>query len=70
LPRATDELRRRAAQWGERERFVVERLDGGASAEAVAAAWTDRGEAPMVAAQVKVFCDQLAEQGLVVTDPA
>jgi len=65
LPRATDELRRQAVAWGERERFVVERLNGQASAEAVAAAWTDTGGTPMVAAQVKVFCDQLAEQGLV-----
>ena len=70
LPRATEMVRQRAAAWGERERFVVERLDGRASAEAVAAAWTDRGGVPMVAAQVKVFCDQLAEQGLVVTDTA
>jgi len=68
LPHATDALRAQAATWGERERFIIERLDGTASAEAIAAAWTDRGEKPMVAAQVKVFCDQLAEQGLVVTD--
>lgn len=65
LPRATDALKREAAAWGERERFVVERLDGSGSAEAVAAAWTDRGGDSIVAAQVKVFCDQLAEQGLV-----
>src|SRR3989442_948927 len=68
LPHATDTMRAQAATWGERERFIIERLDGTASAEAIAAAWTDRGEKPMVAAQVKVFCDQLAEQGLVVTD--
>jgi len=68
LPHATVQLRARAATWPERERFIVERLDGTASAEAIAAAWTDRGEQPMVAAQVKVFCDQLAEQGLVATD--
>ncbi len=68
LPRATAELRRQAATWGERERFVVERLDGRTGAEAIAAAWTDRGGKPMVVAQVQVFCDQLADQGLVVTD--
>ena len=68
LPRASAELGRQAATWGERERFIIERLDGTASAEAIAAAWTDRGGTPMVAAQVKVFCDQLADQGLVVAD--
>src|SRR3989442_1385545 len=68
LPHATDTMRAQAATWGERERRSLHRLDGTASAEAIAAAWTDRGEKPMVAAQVKVFCDQLAEQGLVVTD--
>jgi aryl-alcohol dehydrogenase-like predicted oxidoreductase len=64
-PRASDELKRRAAGWGERERFIVARLDGTTSAETIAATWTDAAAAPMVAAQVKVFCDQLAEQGLV-----
>ncbi len=64
-PRASDELKRRAAAWGERERFIVARLDGQTSAETIAAAWTDAAAAPMVSAQVKVFCDQLAEQGLV-----
>jgi len=68
LPRATDALKAQAAAWGERERFIIERLDGTASAEAIAAAWTDRGAKPMVAAQVKVFCDQLAAQRLVVSD--
>ena len=62
---ASDELKRQAATWGERERFIVERLDGKTSAEAIAALWTDAHAAPMVAAQVKVFCDQLAERGLV-----
>jgi len=65
---ATDELTRQAGTWGERERFIVERLDGKASAETIAALWTDGHATPMVAAQVKVFCDQLAERGLVVTD--
>src|SRR3989442_5587063 len=62
--RATDDLKRQAATWGERERFIVERLDGKTSAETIAALWTDRNPTAMVAAQVKVFCDQLAEHGL------
>jgi aryl-alcohol dehydrogenase-like predicted oxidoreductase len=65
LPRPTAQLARQAAAWGERERFIVERLDGQTSAETIAALWTDVGAAAMVAAQVKVFCDQLAERGLV-----
>jgi aryl-alcohol dehydrogenase-like predicted oxidoreductase len=60
LPRATLEAR----DWGARERFIVERLDGAHNAEAIAAEWTDRGEQPMVAAQVKMFVDQLEENGL------
>jgi len=63
--RATDDLKRQAAAWGERERFIVDRLDGKTSAETIAALWTDDHSPPMVAAQVKVFCDQLAEQGLI-----
>ncbi len=68
--RAADELKRQAATWGERERFIVERLDGQTSAETIGALWTDGHPTPMVAAQVKVFCDQLAEQGLIVADDA
>jgi len=63
--RATNDLKREAATWGERERFIVERLDGRTSVETIAALWTDGHTSPMVAAQVKVFCDQLAERGLV-----
>jgi hypothetical protein len=63
--RASDELKEQAVTWGERERFIVERLDGKTSAETIAALWTDGHATPMVAAQVKVFCDQLAERGLV-----
>jgi aryl-alcohol dehydrogenase-like predicted oxidoreductase len=63
--RASDDLKRQAAAWGERERFIVDRLDGKTSAETIAALWTDDHSTPMVAAQVKVFCDQLAEQGLI-----
>jgi hypothetical protein len=62
--RATDDAKRQAATWGERERFIVERLDGKTSAETIAALWTDAHAPPMVAAQVKVFCDQLAQRGL------
>lgn len=65
LPAATASAARQAASWGPRERFIVERLDGQTTPEAIAAAWTDRGEQPMVAAQVKVFADQLRERGLV-----
>jgi aryl-alcohol dehydrogenase-like predicted oxidoreductase len=64
LPRATPAALEAARDWGERERFVVERLDGRRTAEQIAAEWTDRGERPMVAAQVKVFVDQLADQAL------
>lgn len=63
--RATERARSAAPAWGARERHIVERLDGARSYEAIAAEWTDRGEQPMVAAQVRVFCDQLAAQGLV-----
>src|SRR5438093_3589656 len=55
--RASDELKRQAATWGERERFIIERLDGQTSAETIAARWTDGNPTAMVAAQVKVFCD-------------
>src|SRR5439155_1382345 len=54
-----------ARTWGERERFIAARLDGTTRYEAIAAEWTDRGDQPMSAAQVKVFVDQLVEQGLV-----
>lgn len=64
LPAATTAAAREARGWGPRERFIVERLDGRTTPESIAAAWTDRGEQPMVAAQVKVFADQLRERGL------
>src|SRR2546425_1246759 len=63
--RATAQLQQLAATWGERERFIVDRLDGATPYERIGAAWTDRGDAPLIAAQVKVFVDQLADQGLV-----
>ncbi len=63
--RATTAAHAAAATWGERERFIVARLDGRTRYEAIAAEWTDRGDKPMIAAQVKVFVDRLAEQGLV-----
>src|SRR6058998_1685175 len=62
---ATEQARRQAATWGERERFIVHKLDGRTAYEAIAAEWTDRGGTPMIAAQIKVFVDQLAEGGLV-----
>ena len=64
LPRALPRASREAQTWGARERFIVERLDGAHSAEAIAAEWTARGEQPMVAAQVKMFADQLEEGSL------
>ncbi|HEY6222156.1 MAG TPA: aldo/keto reductase [Gemmatimonadales bacterium] len=66
LPAATAAAAQEARGWGPRERFIVEHLDGRATPEAIAAAWTDRGEQPMVAAQVKVFADQLLSSGLAV----
>ena len=66
--RATDRGRTLAAGWGPRERFIVERLDGTETYEAIAARWTDSADVPMIAAQVKVFVDQLADQGLVDAD--
>jgi len=64
LPAANATAVDAARSWGPRERFIVERLDGRSTPESIAAAWTDRGEQPMVAAQVKVFADQMREQGL------
>ncbi len=63
--RATAQLQQLAATWGERERFIVDQLDGATPYERIGAAWTDRGDSPLIAAQVKVFVDQLADQGLV-----
>jgi aryl-alcohol dehydrogenase-like predicted oxidoreductase len=62
--RATEQARVLAVSWGERERFILERLDGTTRYEDLAAQWTDKGDPPMIAAQVKVFVDQLIEQGL------
>ncbi|MGH2711231.1 MAG: aldo/keto reductase [Actinomycetota bacterium] len=65
-PRATSQAL--ASDWGERERFVVERLDGEHAYERIAAEWSSSRDQPMVAAQVKVFADDLAERGLVSDD--
>ncbi len=68
--RAGEALRREAATWGERERFIVDRLDGARTPEEIAAEWTDRGQRPMIAAQVKVFVDALETRGLLApSDP-
>src|SRR5207237_7955348 len=48
--RASDELKRQSATWGERERFIVERLDGKTSPATIADLWTDRRAPPTVAA--------------------
>src|SRR5437899_1952541 len=63
-PRAAHRATRQATTWGERERLLVERLGGRTPSEAIAAAWTGRGDKPMIAAQVKVFVDQLADEGM------
>lgn len=63
--RTTERARALSASWGIRERFIIERLDGTTSYEAIAAQWTDQGEKPMIAAQVKVFVDQLRDRDLV-----
>jgi hypothetical protein len=62
--RATPEAIAQAAAWGARERFIVERLDGRCRYEAIAAAWTDRGQQPMIAAQIKTLADDLNARGL------
>lgn len=64
LPHALPRALREAETWGPRERFIVEHLDGTGTAEAIAAEWTDRGEQAMVAAQVKLFADQLLDANL------
>jgi aryl-alcohol dehydrogenase-like predicted oxidoreductase len=64
LPLALPQAVASAQAWGARERFIVEHLDGERTAETIAAEWTDRGEPAMVAAQVKVFADQLEDRGL------
>jgi aryl-alcohol dehydrogenase-like predicted oxidoreductase len=66
--RASERVRALSSSWGPRERFIVERLDGTESYEAIAARWTDTADVPMIAAQVKVFVDQPADQGLVDAD--
>jgi aryl-alcohol dehydrogenase-like predicted oxidoreductase len=68
LPRATTKALQAAGEWGPRERFIVERLDGTQTAESIAAEWTDRGEQPMVAAQVKTFADQMLDTDLAQAD--
>jgi hypothetical protein len=68
LPRATTQALQAAGEWGPRERYIVERLDGTQTAESIAAEWTDRGEQPMLAAQVKVFADQMLDTDLAQAD--
>lgn len=67
-PRATDAALAASRGWGDRERFIVERLDGRRSYEEIASEWSSEADRPMLTAQVKVFADQLAEQGLAVDD--
>ncbi|MGH2691966.1 MAG: aldo/keto reductase [Actinomycetota bacterium] len=62
-PRATREAL--AAEWEPRERFIVDRLDGTRTFEDIAAEWSESEGSQMIAAQVKVFSDDLLERGLV-----
>jgi len=66
--RATAEGRAQAVSWGERERFIVERLDGRTRYEQIAAEWTARGQQPMITAQIRVLVDRLRDRGLVAQD--
>ena len=68
LPRVAAQAAQQAAAWGPRERFIVERLDGTQTAESIAAEWTDRGEQPMIAAQVKTLADQMLDSDLAHAD--
>ena len=63
-PAVTGRARELAGEWGQRERFIVERLDGSTSYDGIAAEWSDQEATPMTSAQVKVFADQLVERGL------
>ena len=67
-PHASDRARALSSSWGPRERFIVDLMDGTETYEGIAARWTDSGDVPMIAAQVKVFADQLADQGLLDQD--
>jgi aryl-alcohol dehydrogenase-like predicted oxidoreductase len=68
LPVAGPDARQAAADWGARERFIVDRLDGDHSAEAIAAEWSDDSDPPLVAAQVKVFVDGMVSRGLLTAE--
>ena len=63
-PASTARARELAAGWAARERFIVERLDGTGSYEAVAAEWSDGERPPLTTAQVKVFADDLVDREL------
>ncbi|MGH2773756.1 MAG: aldo/keto reductase [Actinomycetota bacterium] len=62
--RATRQAVEAAAEWGDRERFIVEHLDGRTPYDAIAAKWSERDEKGLLSAQVIQFVDQLAEAGM------
>ncbi len=64
LARVVAASREPQTPWGQRERFIVDRLDGSTTCESIAAAWSEQEEQPMITAQVRVFVDDLADRGL------
>lgn len=63
--RATPEAAAAAAEWGQRERFIVEHLDGHTTYEQIASKWSDEGTGLLMAAQVREFVDQLEDAEMV-----
>lgn len=63
--KATGAARQAALEWGGRELFIVERLDGATDYDVIAAEWSDNEESHLMGAQVRQFVDQLAAEGLV-----
>lgn len=63
-PRVRPDVIGAEGAWGERERFIVSRLDGSTTYEEIAAHWSARRDTPMIAAQVKVFADDLVAKDL------
>jgi myo-inositol catabolism protein IolS len=67
-PVAAARARELAGEWGPRERFIIERLDGSTLYEHIATEWSDQHTPSMTSAQVKVFADQLVELGLATSE--
>ncbi|MGI8425408.1 MAG: aldo/keto reductase [Actinomycetota bacterium] len=62
---ATQAAREAAAEWGGREQFIVDRLDGRTSYDSIAAEWSEAEDTHLMGAQVRQFVDQLAAEGMV-----